>query len=96
MKKYITKGDGLPAWSAPISHAAVARNTCYLSGHLSLGADGQYLPGTGREEAQRAFRNLANVLEASGFFSKTWSNAVRFALRRAHQGARRGGTGSGF
>lgn len=67
MKKFITGGEGLPAWSAPISHAVVAANTCYLSGQLSLGADGQYVPGTAGEEAQRAFGNLANVLKASGF-----------------------------
>ena len=67
MKKFITKGAGLPEWSAPISHAVVVGNTCYLSGQLSLDADGRYLPGTASEEAQRAFRNLGNALHAAGF-----------------------------
>jgi enamine deaminase RidA (YjgF/YER057c/UK114 family) len=67
MKKFITKGDGLPEWSAPISHAVVAGNTCYLSGQLSIDENGSYVPGTGKEEAQRAFLNVENVLRASGF-----------------------------
>lgn len=67
MKKFITEGEHLPAWPAPISHAVVSGDTCYLSGQLAIGADGQYLPGTGREEAQRAFHNVAHVLAASGF-----------------------------
>lgn len=67
MKKFITEGEHLPAWQAPISHAVVCGDTCYLSGQLALGVDGQYVPGTGREEAQRAFQNIAHVLAASGF-----------------------------
>lgn len=67
MKTFITEGPGLPAWSAPISHAVVVGNTCYLSGQLSIDADGQYRPGTAAEEAQRAFQNLDNVLRSAGF-----------------------------
>ncbi len=67
MKTFITEGENLPAWSAPISHAVVSGNTCYLSGQLAIGLDGNYVPGTGYEEARRAFQNAAHVLAASGF-----------------------------
>ncbi|NML60673.1 RidA family protein [Massilia sp. RP-1-19] len=67
MKKFITEGENLPAWLAPISHAVVAGDTCYLSGQLAIGLDGKYVAGTGLEEAQRAFQNVAHVLTASGF-----------------------------
>jgi 2-iminobutanoate/2-iminopropanoate deaminase len=67
MKQFITEGENLPAWSAPISHAVVVGDTCYLSGQLAIGRDGNYVPGTGQEKARRAFQNVAHVLEASGF-----------------------------
>ncbi|MEO6917500.1 MAG: RidA family protein [Collimonas sp.] len=67
MKQFITEGENLPAWAAPISHAVVVDNTCYLSGQLAIGRDGNYVPGTAQEEARHAFQNVAHVLEASGF-----------------------------
>lgn len=67
MKQFITEGEDLPAWSAPISHAVVVGDTCYLSGQLAIGRDGAHVPGTGQEEARHAFQNLAHVLKASGF-----------------------------
>ncbi|USX26523.1 RidA family protein [Oxalobacteraceae bacterium OTU3CINTB1] len=67
MKQYITEGENLPAWAAPISHAVVVGDTCYLSGQLAIGVDGNYVPGSALEEARRAFQNVAYVLEASGF-----------------------------
>lgn len=67
MKQFITEGENLPAWSSPISHAVVVGDTCYLSGQLAIGRDGNYVPGSGHEEARRAFQNVAHVLEASGF-----------------------------
>jgi reactive intermediate/imine deaminase len=67
MKNYITHGEGLAQWAAPISHAVTAGNTCYLSGQLSVSVDGTYLPGDATEEAQRAFQNIESVLRASGF-----------------------------
>lgn len=67
MKQFITEGENLPAWSAPISHAVVVDDTCYLSGQLAIDRDGNYVPGTAEEEARRAFQNVAHVLEASGF-----------------------------
>lgn len=67
MKQFITDGENLPAWPAPISHAVVVGDTCYLSGQLAIDRDGDYVPGTGQEEARRAFQNVSDVLEAAGF-----------------------------
>lgn len=67
MKHYVTSGHELPQWPSPISHAVVANDTCYLSGQLSLDADGRYVPGTPAEEARRAFANLFRAIEAAGF-----------------------------
>ena len=67
MKQFITEGENLPAWAAPISHAVVVDDTCYLSGQLAIGSDGNYVPGSTQDEARRAFQNVAHVLEASGF-----------------------------
>jgi 2-iminobutanoate/2-iminopropanoate deaminase len=67
MRHFVTTGEGLPDWSSPISHAVVVDNLCYLSGQLSIGGDGQYIPGTAREEATRAFANLFAAVKAAGF-----------------------------
>ena len=67
MRRFIDSGDGLPAWASPISHAVVVDNLCFLSGQLSIAADGTYVPGTAREEAGRAFANLFAALRAAGF-----------------------------
>ncbi|MCW7538086.1 RidA family protein [Aquabacterium sp. A7-Y] len=67
MRRFITSGPGLPSWSSPISHAVVVNDTCYLSGQLSLDAEGRYVPGTPAQEAQLAFRNLFSALAAAGF-----------------------------
>ena len=67
MRKHIASGDGLPKWSAPISHAVVVDNICYVSGQLSLDAKGNYVKGTVREEAERAFKNVFAALKAADF-----------------------------
>jgi 2-iminobutanoate/2-iminopropanoate deaminase len=67
MRRFIHSGDGLPEWSSPISHAVVVDNLCYLSGQLSIDKDGSYVPGTAREEAERAFANLFAAIRAAGF-----------------------------
>ena len=67
MRRFIDSGSGLPEWSSPISHAVVVDNICYLSGQLSLGLDGSYVPGTAREEAERAFANLFAAVRAAEF-----------------------------
>jgi 2-iminobutanoate/2-iminopropanoate deaminase len=67
MRRFVESGEGLPAWSSPISHAVVVDNLCYLSGQLSLDAAGAYVPGSAAEEARRAFANLFAALAAAGF-----------------------------
>jgi len=67
MRQFITSGDGLPKWSTPITHAVVVDNICYLSGQLSIGEDGQYIAGTAKEEAARAFANLFSAIKAANF-----------------------------
>jgi 2-iminobutanoate/2-iminopropanoate deaminase len=67
MRKFITLGAGLPRWSAPISHAVVVDDVCYLSGQLSLDRLGAYVPGTAKEEARRAFGSLFAAIKAAGF-----------------------------
>lgn len=66
-KQYITKGEGLPNWSNPISHAVVSNNMCFVSGQLSVNIEGEYVPGTALEEGKRAFANFFSALEAAGF-----------------------------
>lgn len=67
MRQFIEAGPGLPQWSAPISHAVVVDNLCYLSGQLSLAADGTFVPGPAGEQARRAFANLFAAIRAAGF-----------------------------
>lgn len=67
MRRFITQGAGLPQWSAPISHAVVVDDICYLSGQLSLDETGTYVPGTAKEEARRAFGNLFSAVRAAEF-----------------------------
>ncbi|MEM7048545.1 MAG: RidA family protein [Acidobacteriota bacterium] len=66
-RRFIADGPGLPAWSNPISHAVVVNGLCFISGQLSVDAAGQYVPGTIREEAERAFGNLFAAARAAGF-----------------------------
>ena len=66
-RRFITQGSGLPAWSNPISHAVVVGKTCFVSGQLSVNEAGEYVAGTCREEAARAFENFFAALKAGGF-----------------------------
>lgn len=67
MRKFITKGSGLPQWSVPISHAVVVDDICHLSGQLSVDGSGAFVAGTAGEEAVRAFGNLFAAVRAAGF-----------------------------
>ena len=67
MRRFITEAEGLPKWSLPISHAVVVDDICYLSGQLSISLDGKYVPGSARDEAARAFKNLFAAVNAAGF-----------------------------
>ncbi len=66
-RRFITTAPGVADPPSPISHAVVVGSHCYVSGQLSVGADGTFLPGTAAEEARRAFGNIAAVLDAAGF-----------------------------
>ena len=66
-RRFITRGPGLPEWSNPISHAVVVGKTCYVSGQLSVNGAGEYVAGSCREEAERAFENFFAALRAGGF-----------------------------
>lgn len=67
VRKYITDVAGVPPSPSPISNAVVVGNQCWISGQLSVGADGKYLPGSTREEAERAFAHVFRIAEAAGF-----------------------------
>jgi 2-iminobutanoate/2-iminopropanoate deaminase len=66
-KRYIVEVEGVPASPSPISNAVVVGNHCWISGQLSVGDDGKYLPGSTREEAERAFAHVFRIAEAAGF-----------------------------
>ena len=66
-KRYIVEVEGVPPSPSPISNAVVVGNHCWISGQLSVGPDGLYLPGTTREEAERAFAHVFRIAEAAGF-----------------------------
>ncbi len=66
-KKYITKGEGLPNWTNPISHAVVVNNMCFVSGQLAVNTNGEYVPGTIIEEGKLAFSNFFSALQNADF-----------------------------
>jgi 2-iminobutanoate/2-iminopropanoate deaminase len=66
-KRYIVEVEGVPPSPSPISNAVVVGNQCWISGQLSVGQDGRYVPGTAREEAVRAFTYIFRIAEAAGF-----------------------------
>jgi 2-iminobutanoate/2-iminopropanoate deaminase len=65
--RHIIEVEGVPPSPSPISNAVVVGNQCWISGQLSVGADGRYAPGTARDEAARAFAHLFRIAEAAGF-----------------------------
>ena len=66
-KRYIVEVDGVPPSPSPISNAVVVGNQCWISGQLSVGDDGAYVPGSARDEAERAFRHVFRIAAAAGF-----------------------------
>jgi 2-iminobutanoate/2-iminopropanoate deaminase len=65
-RRHITEVEGVPPSPSPISNAVVVGNQCWISGQLSVGPQG-YIPGTAREEAERAFAHVFRIAEAAGF-----------------------------
>lgn len=66
-KQYIVDVEGVPPSPSPISNAVVVGNQCWISGQLSLGENGIYIPGSTVEEAKRAFAHVFRIAEAAGF-----------------------------
>jgi 2-iminobutanoate/2-iminopropanoate deaminase len=66
-KRYVVEVEGVPPSPSPISNAVVVGNQCWISGQLSIGDDGSYVPGTAREEASRAFGHVFRIAEAAGY-----------------------------
>jgi 2-iminobutanoate/2-iminopropanoate deaminase len=66
-KRYIVDVEGVPQSPSPISNAVVVGNQCWISGQLSVGDDGTYVPGTASEEAARAFAHVFRIAKAAGF-----------------------------
>lgn len=64
---YVPGAPGLPPSPSPISHAVVAGAHCYISGQLATNDAGAFRPGSAREEAELAFRNVFAALQAAGF-----------------------------
>jgi 2-iminobutanoate/2-iminopropanoate deaminase len=53
-----------------ISHAVVANNMCFVSGQLSVNEQGDYQPGSLKDESTLAFQNFFSSLKAAGFSKK--------------------------
>jgi 2-iminobutanoate/2-iminopropanoate deaminase len=66
-KRYVVEVEGVPPSPSPISNAVVVGKQCWISGQLSVGSDGAYIPGTASEEAERAFAHVFRIAEAAGF-----------------------------
>lgn len=66
-RRYIVAVEGVPPSPSPISNAVVVGNQCWISGQLSVGDDGAYIPGSTAEEAKRAFAHVFRIAEAAGF-----------------------------
>ena len=66
-KRYIDAVDGVPDSPSPISHAVVVGDHCWISGQLSVDEDGRFVPGSAREEAERAFGHVFRIADAAGF-----------------------------
>ena len=72
--RYIVEVKGVPPSPSPISNAVVVGNQCWISGQLSVGDDGAYVPGTARQEAARAFGHVFHIAEAAGFTLQAATN----------------------
>jgi 2-iminobutanoate/2-iminopropanoate deaminase len=63
----ISSGPGLPG-GFPFSLASEADGTLYISGMPALGPDGNFMPGTVEEEADRAWGSVLAIAAAAGYF----------------------------
>jgi len=60
-----TEAGGVAA-GLPFSLAGDADGVCFISGMPALDVDGRLAAGTFLEEAERAWRNIASIVEAAG------------------------------
>lgn len=66
-RQFIVGAPGLAEPPSPISQAVVVGQQCWVSGQLSVTADGAFVPGSAADEAARAFDNVFAALAAAGF-----------------------------
>jgi 2-iminobutanoate/2-iminopropanoate deaminase len=64
--KRISSGSGLPA-GFPFSLGSEESGTLYISGMPALDPDGNFVPGTFDEEADRAWANVIAIAAAAGY-----------------------------
>jgi 2-iminobutanoate/2-iminopropanoate deaminase len=62
----ISSGPGLPA-GFPFSLATEENGTLYISGMPALDLDGNFVPGTFAEQADRAWANVIAIAAAAGY-----------------------------
>jgi 2-iminobutanoate/2-iminopropanoate deaminase len=62
----ISGGPGLPA-GLPFSLGSEANGTLYISGMPALDKDGNFMPGTFQEEADRAWSSVVAIAAAGGY-----------------------------
>jgi 2-iminobutanoate/2-iminopropanoate deaminase len=62
----ISSGPGLPA-GFPFSLASEGSGTLYISGMPALDSDGNFMPGTFEEEADRAWASVIAIAAAAGY-----------------------------
>jgi 2-iminobutanoate/2-iminopropanoate deaminase len=64
--KRTSSGPGLPA-GFPFSLAGEANGVCFVSGMPALEPDGKFVPGTFKEETDRAWHNIVAIVDAAGY-----------------------------
>jgi len=63
---FVNEVEGLPPPFSPTSFAVRLRDMCWISGQISCGPNGRYLPGEAAEEGARAFDAIFRIAEAAG------------------------------
>lgn len=66
-RKFLVEVPNVPSSPSPISNAVVVGKQCWISGQISIGDDGKYVPGTARDETKRAFELVFRIAETAGF-----------------------------
>jgi reactive intermediate/imine deaminase len=77
MPKEPIVAEGAAPPGGAYSHAIAAGDFVFLAGCTPAGADGQFVGGSFRDQAEQAFANLAAVAQAAGC---TLADAVRVGV----------------